>query len=160
MGGTCVQDTGYGRRSNISGAEEILVQLRRMRHDGGTIISKEAHGKPTQTMRPPDEGVNEKCEGPITYVVSFPRIIQLVRCPVPGCHVKAHIEGRLREHFTFRIFRSQIAVVQEVREPLPRCNMCGMYTPEGRFIKNLQIERCDKNTQMRWRRRDVEIAAK
>ena len=49
--------TGNRIRSNISGAEEIVGKLRRMRRDLGTIISKAAHGRPTWNMRPPDEGV-------------------------------------------------------------------------------------------------------
>ena len=44
---------------------------------------------------PQIRGVNEGGEGPRTYVVSFPRILQLVRCPVPGYPAVAHSEGRL-----------------------------------------------------------------
>ena len=32
--------------------------------------------------------------------------------------------------------------------------------PEGRLIKHQQAERCDKNNQMRWWRRDVATADK
>ena len=60
----------------------------------------------------------------------------------------------------FRHFWSQIAVVQEAREPLPRCDMCGIHVPAGRLIKHRQMERCNRNTHMRWWRRDVEIEAK
>ena len=56
VGGTCVQYTGDGRRSNIWIAEEVGGKLRRVRRDSGTIISQAAHGEPTQIMRPPDEG--------------------------------------------------------------------------------------------------------
>ena len=41
---------------NVEVEEDILFKLRRMRRDGGTIISKVAHGNPTWTMHPPDEG--------------------------------------------------------------------------------------------------------
>ena len=47
---------------------------------------------------------------------------------------------------------------QEVREPLPICNMCGMHMLAGRIIKHCQTSRCDNNTQMMRRKRDVEIA--
>ena len=60
----------------------------------------------------------------------------------------------------FRHFWSQIVVVQEGRETLPRCDMCGMHMPAGRIINHRQTAWCDWNTQMRWRRRDVEIAEK
>ena len=109
---------------------------------------------------PQTREVYEKGEGPATYVVSFPRVLQSVRCPVPGFPAVCHSAGRLREHFMFRHFRSRIAVVQEVREPLPRCDMCGMHMPAGRLIRHLWTERCDRNNQMSLRRRDVEIAAK
>ena len=39
--------------------------------------------------------------GPTTYVVSFPRMFEEVRCPVPGCPAVAHIAGRLRKHFMY-----------------------------------------------------------
>ena len=120
------------------------------------VSSNDMHNDITLTS----EGVDERGKGPSTYVVSFPKIIQSVRCPVPGCPARAHSARRLREHFMFRHFRSQIAVVQEGRETLPRCDMCGMHMSAGRIIKHRQTARCDRNTQMRWRRRDVEIVAK
>ena len=48
---------------------------------------------------------------PTTYVVSFPKVIQEVRCPVPGCPVVSHSAGRLREHFMFCHFRYRVVVV-------------------------------------------------
>ena len=102
-----------------------------------------------------------KGEGGVnTYVVYFPRILQLVICPVPGSPVIAHSAGRLRGHFMFRRFRSQIVVDQEGREPLPRCNMCGMHIPVGRLVKHLQTARYNRSAHMRWWIRDLEIAAK
>ena len=38
--------------------------------------------------------------------------------------------------------------------------MCGMHMPEGRIIKHRRMSRWNRNTQMRWRRQDVEIARK
>ena len=42
-------------------------------------------------------------------------------------------------------------------EPLPCCNLCGMHMTEGRLLKHQRTQRYDRNTQMRWRRRDVAI---
>ena len=93
-------------------------------------------------------------------MVSFPRVLQSVICPVLVCPAVCHSAGRLREHFMFRHFRSWIVVFQEGREPLPRCNMCGMHMSEGRLVRNSRTERCELNMQMKLRQRDVEIAAK
>ena len=92
-------------------------------------------------------------------MMSFPRIFQLVRCPVPGCSTIAHSAGRLLEHFMFRHFWSQIAVVQEGREPLPRCDMCIMHMPTGQLLKHRRTACCFKNTEMRIRRRGVEFTS-
>ena len=35
-----------------------------------------------------------------------------------------------------------------------------MHMPVGRIIRHRKTELCDKNTQMRWRRRGVSIAAR
>ena len=43
---------------------------------------------------------------------------------------------------------------------MPHCDMCGMHMPEGQITKHLQKSRCDRNTQMRCQRGEVEIAAK
>ena len=50
---------------------------------------------------PQTRGVDEKGEGPTTYVVSFPRILQLVKWLVPRCPAVAHSVGRLQEIFMF-----------------------------------------------------------
>ena len=64
-------------------------------------------------------GGNKVGGGPTIYVVSFPMVLQEVKCPVSGCTSVAHIGVRLREHFMYRHFRSKVAVVQEGAEPLP-----------------------------------------
>ena len=90
---------------------------------------------------PKARGVDEKGEGPSTYVVSLPQIVQSVRFPAPVCPAKAHSAGRLQEYFMLRTFWSQIAVVQEGNEPLPHCDMCGMHMPVGRLVKHCQTSR-------------------
>ena len=94
-------------------------------------------------------GFDDKGEGPTTYLVSFPMVLHSARCLVPGFPAVAHSVGRLREHFMFRQFWSQIAVVQEGKEPLPRCDLCIMHMPVGRLIKNRRTARCNWNIQMR-----------
>ena len=70
----------------------------------------------------------------------------------------AHSEGRLRENFMYHHFRSKVAMVQEVEDPLPRCDLCVIHITAGRIIRHRRTARCNKNNQMRWRRRDVAIA--
>ena len=108
---------------------------------------------------PQTRRVDEKGGRPTTYVVSFPRVLNSVRFPKPGCPAVAHSAARLQEIFMFRHFWSRIAVVQEGKEPLPRCNLCGVHMPALRLIKHLQTTQYYQNMQMRWQRWDVEIAA-
>ena len=61
--------------------------------------------------------------GLTTYVVSLPKVIQEVRCQVPGCPAVAHRAVRLHEHFMYRHFISKMAVIQEGKEPLPCCEL-------------------------------------
>ena len=42
--------------------------------------------------------------GLVTYVVSFPLVLKIVRCSVTGCLAVAHSAGRLKEHFIYRHF--------------------------------------------------------
>ena len=79
---------------------------------------------------------------------------------MPGCLAVAHSAGRMRENFMYRHFFARIAVVQEGREPMTRCDLCGMYMPAGRLLKHQRMKWCDQNTQMRWRRWDVVITSR
>ena len=72
----------------------------------------------------------------------------------------AHSAGRLQEHFVYLHFQSKVAVVQEGEDQFPYCDFCVMHTPLGRLIKHQRTAQCDKNTQIRWRRWDVEITDK
>ena len=60
----------------------------------------------------------------------------------------------------YRHFISKVAVVHEREDPLPRCDLCEMHMPEGRLKRHRKTACCDKNTHMRWRRRDVVITAR
>ena len=59
---------------------------------------------------------------PITYVVSFPRVLKTVIFLVPGCPEVAHSADQMRENFIYRNFFAQTVVVQEGRDPLPHCD--------------------------------------
>ena len=93
-------------------------------------------------------------------MVYFPRVLQEVKCPVPGCPVVAHSAVRLRKNFVYRHFGSKVEVFQEGIDILPRCDLCVMHIPVWCIIRHRNMSRCDRNTQMRWRRRDVAIAAR
>ena len=45
-------------------------------------------------------------------MVSFPRVLQEVKFPVPGCPAVAHSAGRLHKNFMYRHFRYKVEVVQ------------------------------------------------
>ena len=90
-------------------------------------------------------------------MVSFPQVLKTVRCPVTGCPEVAHSAGRMRGNFMYRHFLDRKVVLQEGREPLPRCYLCGMHMPAGWILKHQRKKRCGWNTKMKWRRRDVRI---
>ena len=96
---------------------------------------------------------------PITYVVYLPRLLKTVRCSVPGYPEVANSAGRMRENFMNRHFFAWISVVKERRETLPRCDLCSMHMPAGPLLKHQQKKRCNQNTQIQWRRRDVAIVS-
>ena len=86
-------------------------------------------------------------------------MLKTVRCPVTECPPVAHSAGFIKEHFIYRNFLSQIAVVQEGKEMLPLCDLCGVHMPEGWLINQQRTQRCDGKTQMQWRSRDVVIVS-
>ena len=48
--------------------------------------------------------------------------------------------------------------MQEVPEPLPRCDNYGVHLQATRFFKRRQSDKCNKSTKRRIRQRDVEMA--
>ena len=50
---------------------------------------------------PQTRGVENGGGEPATYMVSFPRVLMTVKCPVSGCLVVAHMTGRLHKHFMY-----------------------------------------------------------
>ena len=57
----------------------------------------------------------------------------------------------------YRHFLSKVAVVQEGLEPLPHCNLCVIHMPAGQIIRHKRTACSEKNTHMRWHRRDAMI---
>ena len=48
---------------------------------------------------PPDKGGQRGRGGRNTYVVSFPMVLQEVKCPMSGCLSVVHSVVQLHEHF-------------------------------------------------------------
>ena len=93
-------------------------------------------------------------------MVSLSRVLQEMKCPVPGCLSVAHSAQRIHKHFMYRYFLSKVEVIQEGVEPLPHCDLCRMHMAVRRLIRNQRTACCDKNTQMRWQRRDAAISSR
>ena len=69
-------------------------------------------------------------------MLSFARVLHEVKCPVPWILAVAHSAGRIQKHFMYRHFISKVAMVQEGKDPPPRCDLCRMYMPEGRLASH------------------------
>ena len=68
-----------------------------MRSDSGGVIPERIHGEATWQESAADEGGGDReGGGGVSYVVSFPWVINAVRYPVPGCLSVAHRAGRMR----------------------------------------------------------------
>ena len=91
-------------------------------------------------------------------MVYLPRLLKLLKYPVPVCPEVAHSTGRLRENFMYQNFWSQVVVLQKGVEPLSHYDLCGIHMPSKRLIKHWRIRKCDNNTQMWWRTQDMAIA--
>ena len=57
------------------------------------------------------------------------------------------------------VYFSRIAVLQEGKDPLPHCDVCGMHMLARRIIKHQRMRRYNRNMHMRWQRRDVAIVS-
>ena len=89
-----------------------------------------------------------------TYMVYFPRVLKLVACPVDRCSERAQNPGRLREHFMYRNWKAEVAILQEAPAPLLWCGHWGMHTLAAQ-LEMTSI--CDKSTEMILRKRDVDM---
>ena len=54
-------------------------------------------------------------------------------------------------------WKSKVAIMQEVLEPLPQCEQCGIHMPAARLFKHRQSENCHKAMESRPQRRDVDM---
>ena len=52
--------------------------------------------------------------------------------------------GRLRENSMFCHLKFKVAILQEVPEPLPWCDQCGMHMQAVRLFKHWQSDNCHK----------------
>ena len=94
---------GYMKRMRVSCTEcGITMSSLYLKHHIGKL-----HG----ICVPQTRGVNNVGVLPTTYVVSFPRVIQSVRCSVPGYLAVAHSVGRLRENLVYQHSWFKVAVV-------------------------------------------------
>ena len=91
-------------------------------------------------------------------MLSFTRVLNSVECSVDGCPTRANNSLRLRVHFMYRHWNLKVAILQEVPEPLSRCDKSGMHMPAARQFKQRRTERCNKATERRLRQIYVEKA--
>ena len=64
-------------------------------------------------------GVDVGGWGPEKCVLSFPRVLNSVACPLDRCLTRANNPGSLREHFVYQNWKSKVAILQGGPEPLP-----------------------------------------
>ena len=63
----------------------------------GSVAPERTHGEATWKDSAVDKGGVDRGRGvKIAYVVSFPRVLNTVRCLVPGCPAVAHSAGHMR----------------------------------------------------------------
>ena len=93
-----------------------------------------------------------------TYRVSFLQLLKLVMIPVDVCLERGENPGRLRGHFMYWYWKSNIEIIQEGPEPLPRCDHCGMHMLAARMIRHRRMSRRNNATEMHLGWRDVEMA--
>ena len=70
-----------------------------MQDGSGCIVLEGAHGELAWQKYTTDKGGGDSGGGwgPVTNMVSFPRVLKTVRFLVAGCPAVAHSAGRLRE---------------------------------------------------------------
>ena len=89
------------------------------------------------------------------YVVSLPRVLKLVACPVGGFPVRSHSTVRLIENFVYWHWKAKDAILQDLPAPLLRCGHCVMNMPEAWMKRHRRTDTCKKATDIFLGRRDV-----
>ena len=90
--------------------------------------------------------------------MSFLRILKSVECPVEGCPARENTLGRLRENFMCQHWKLKVAIMQEGPEHLLWCDQYGIHMPAATLFNHRHTDKCNKATNRRLRRRDVEMA--
>ena len=57
----------------------------------------------------------------------------------------------------YQNWNSKVTIMQEGPETLPWCDQFGMHIPSARVFKHRQTDKCNKMTERRLRRRDMEM---
>ena len=78
--------------------------------------------------------------GKETYMVFFPQVLKLVACPEDGFLERANNSGRLRENFMYQNWKSNVVIIQEGTELLPRCDHWSIDMTEACLIKHIWTE--------------------
>ena len=94
-----------------------------------------------------------------TYRVSLPKQLPRLWCPVAGCLGGASSRTNLWIHFTHRIVRDIILILEEGNHPYPRCPQCDMFVPQNPFNgQNLVTSLCRRGVESKWRYLEEEDA--
>ena len=67
---------------------------------------------------------------------------------------------RLQEHFMYRHWKDQVAILQDIPNPLPWCPNRGMHMTAKKMIRHQRKDMCNRKMEMILRRRDVEVDQK
>jgi hypothetical protein len=83
------------------------------------------HGQTTPVGHEPAPAVGLPAE----YLVSFPKTVTSIDCPIEGCPGKATSRANLRAHFMHRHVKDTLIILDEGSFPHPRCEYCDMFVP-------------------------------
>ena len=59
----------------------------------------------------------------------------------------------------YRHWKSKVEIVQEVLEPLPRYDQCGIHMSAAELFNHRQTDKCNKVMEKQLRYKDVKMAA-
>ena len=94
----CLRAQSHRGGGNIQGEEGGEGKCHSMWSDSGSVVSEGTHIEEIWQESTADEGGGDMWGGGGAYVVSFPRVLKMVRFPLPVCHEVAYRARRMREH--------------------------------------------------------------